>query len=81
MYLVVHQYIYPYIYLMNISNNCFTDIPVLITNYNKKNNFTAFFTHTRLLRKSSRKITCSNKTIDLNMDNKYLVKITDQEAI
>ena len=65
---------------MNISNNCFTDIPILITNYNKKNNFTTFLTYTGLLRKTSRKIKCSNKTIEVNIDNKYLIKITDQGA-
>ena len=32
------------------------------------------------MRKTSRKIKCSNKTIEVNIDNKYLIKITDQGA-
>ena len=66
------------IYLLNNSDKCFLDIPVLIYDQNTRKNFTAFLTYTGLLRKTSKLIKCANRNIEINIENKYLLKVSDK---
>ena len=67
------------VFLVPQTESCFIDIPVIIP---KKGggNFTGFLTKTGILRKISKLTFCTNSTIEINLNNKYLVSITDRIA-